>query len=62
MKKVLILEDSKVILWCLENLVKEIDNNLVVFTSTNMKDACKCMGNYKINLFIVDNFLIKQNE
>ena len=54
MKKVLILEDNRNTLCFLEKLVKETDNNLVVYAFTNAKDACECMLDHKIDLFLVD--------
>lgn len=57
MKKVLILEDNRSTLCLLEKLVKETDNNLVVYAFTNAKDACECMLDHKIDLFLVDIIL-----
>lgn len=57
MKKVLILEDNRNTLCFLEKLTKEVDNNLMIYSFSNAKDACECMLNHKIDLFIVDIIL-----
>lgn len=57
MKKVLILEDNRNTLCFLEKLAKETDSNLVIYPFSNAKDACECMLDHKIDLFIVDIIL-----
>ena len=57
MKKILVLEDNKNTLACLEKIIKEIDNNLVVYAFSNVKDAYECMLNHRIDLFLVDIIL-----
>lgn len=57
MKNVLILEDDRTILRFLEKITKNADNNTQVYTYTNVKDACQCMLEHKIDLFIVDIIL-----
>lgn len=57
MKRVLILEDNQNTLRYLEQIVKEIDDRLIVYAMTDDKEACLCMLNHDIDLFIIDIIL-----
>lgn len=57
MKKVLILEDNKSTLQCLEQIVKDINHEIVVFALSNVKDAYQYMLEYTVDVFIIDIIL-----
>lgn len=57
MKKVLILEDNLVTLEYIASLIKEIDENNSIYACHEVKDACQCALEKKIDLFIIDIIL-----
>lgn len=60
MKKVLILEDNYNTLECLKKIVEDIDENNVVFTLTNVREAYQYMLEHTIDVFIIDIILKPQ--
>ncbi len=57
MKKVLVLEDNRLILIHLADIVQEIDAKVTVYPFDNVKDAYQCASEKLIDLFIIDIIL-----
>ncbi len=57
MKKILVLEDNRLILIHLADIVREIDAKVTVYPFDNVKDAYQCASEKLIDLFIIDIIL-----
>lgn len=59
-KNILILEDVETAREALAQIVKSCDEEIEVFTFSNVGDACACMMENKIDLFLIDIILQPQ--
>ena len=57
MKSVLIIEDDNNILYSLGKIVYSVPYNLEVYTCTTLNEACQCMLEHTIDLFLIDIIL-----
>jgi len=56
-KNILILEDNVLMNEHLQKIVREVDNRNQIISVINVKDACQCILEKRIDLFIIDIIL-----